>query len=88
MDKARVPNLASTTTNCRKSIILLVTGITPALNNFFKSMNAAASSQADGAVLQNLIGNFNSLVSQLNSSYQQLENQRNGLNVQVSTTVE
>lgn len=63
-------------------------GITPALQNFFKSMNAAASSPADGAVRQDLIGNSNSLVSQLNSSYQQLENQRNGLNVQISTTVE
>ncbi|MFU2071227.1 flagellar hook-associated protein FlgK [Bordetella hinzii] len=62
-------------------------GITPALAGFFSSVNAAASSPADPAVRQDLTGKTSTLVSQLNSAYQQLQNQRDGLNTQISTTV-
>ena len=63
-------------------------GITPALNEFFKSINSAASSPADPAVRQDLLGKSNSLATQLNSAYRELQNQRDGLNTQISTTVE
>ncbi|WP_144641660.1 flagellar hook-associated protein FlgK [Bordetella genomosp. 13] len=63
-------------------------GITPALNDFFKSINSAASSPADPAVRQDLLGKANSLATQLNSAYRELQNQRDGLNTQISTTVE
>ncbi|SAI71249.1 flagellar hook-associated protein 1 [Bordetella ansorpii] len=63
-------------------------GITPALNEFFKSINSAASSPADPAVRQDLLGKANSLATQLNSAYRQLQDQRDGLNTQISTTVE
>ncbi|MDQ8032372.1 MAG: flagellar hook-associated protein FlgK [Bordetella sp.] len=63
-------------------------GITPALSGFFTGINNAATSPADPAVRQDLIGKMNTLVTQINTSYQQLENQRQGLNTQISTTVE
>lgn len=63
-------------------------GITPALSGFFTGLNNAASKPADPAVRQDLLGKMNTLVTQINTSYQQLENQRQGLNTQISTTVE
>lgn len=63
------------------------TGIAPALANFFSSMNAAASNPSDPAVRQDLLGKTSSLVSQINTVYQQLQNQRLGLNDQITTTV-
>ncbi|OZI74676.1 flagellar hook-associated protein FlgK [Bordetella genomosp. 12] len=62
-------------------------GLTPALSAFFSSLNSAASSPADAAVRQDLSGKTSTLVTQLNSAYQQLENQRDGLNTQVSSAV-
>ncbi|KDD13049.1 flagellar hook-associated protein FlgK [Bordetella bronchiseptica] len=63
-------------------------GITPALAGLFTSTNAAATKPADPAVRADMIGKANSLVTQINTAYQELENQRNGLNTQISTTVE
>ncbi|HEY0184841.1 MAG TPA: flagellar hook-associated protein FlgK [Rhodopila sp.] len=63
------------------------TGISPALTDFFSSLNSAASSPADPAVRQDLLGKTGSLVSQINTAYQQLQDQRNGLNDQITTTV-
>lgn len=63
-------------------------GITPALAGLFTSLNAAASSPADPAVRQDLVGKTGTLVAQINSAYAQLQNQRDGLNTQISTTVE
>jgi len=63
-------------------------GITPALAGFFSSLNAAASKPSDPAVRQDLLGKMNSLVSQVNTAYRELQNQREGLNTQVSTTVQ
>ncbi|MCD0505746.1 flagellar hook-associated protein FlgK [Bordetella petrii] len=63
-------------------------GITPALEGFFASLNAGASNPADPAVRQDLIGKGNSLVTQINTAYRELQNQREGVNTQISTTVE
>ncbi|MFJ0684793.1 flagellar hook-associated protein FlgK [Bordetella bronchiseptica] len=63
-------------------------GITPALAGLFTSTNAAATKPADPAVRADMIGKANSLVTQINTAYQELENQRNGLSTQISTTVE
>jgi len=63
-------------------------GITPALAGFFNSMNAAASKPSDPAVRQDLLGKTDSLVSQIKSAYRELQNQREGLNTQVTTTVQ
>jgi len=63
-------------------------GIAPALNDFFSSLNSAASSPADPAVRQDLVGKAASLATQLNAAYRQLQDQRDGLNTQISTTVE
>jgi len=63
-------------------------GITPALEGFFASLNAGASSPADPAVRQDLIGKGNSLVTQVNTAYRELQNLRDGVNTQISTTVD
>src|SRR5690606_5502443 len=62
-------------------------GITPALEGFFASLNAGASRPADPAVRQDLIGKSNSLVTQINTAYRELQNLREGVNTQISTTV-
>jgi flagellar hook-associated protein 1 FlgK len=64
------------------------TGISPALAAFFTSLNAVASSPADAATRQDLIGKSQSLVSQINSAYQDLQTQRDGLNSQISSGVD
>lgn len=63
-------------------------GISPALTSFFNSVNAMASSPADPAVRQDLIGRANALATQINDVYDQLQSARDGINTQVSTTVE
>ncbi|AZY49076.1 flagellar hook-associated protein FlgK [Bordetella avium] len=62
-------------------------GVSAALSGMFSSLNSAASAPADPAVRQDLTGKTNSLVAQINGAYQQLQNQRDGLNTQISTTV-
>jgi len=63
-------------------------GITPALEGFFASLNAGASNPADPAVRQDILGKTNSLVTQINTAYRELQNLREGVNTQISTTVE
>lgn len=63
------------------------TGISPALQDFFSSMNAVASSPADAATRQDLIGKAQALASQINSGYQDLQTQRDGLNSQITASV-
>jgi len=63
-------------------------GITPALADFFTSLNAGASKPSDPAVRQDMIGKTDSLVSQISTAYRELQNQREGLNTQVTTTVQ
>ncbi len=62
-------------------------GITPALQNFFDSIQAVASAPADSAARQEMLGRASSLVSQLNDSNAFLDNQRNNINTQITTTV-
>ncbi|CAM3538991.1 flagellar hook-associated protein FlgK [Bordetella sputigena] len=62
-------------------------GISPALADFFASVNAVASKPADAATRQDLIGKGQALVSQINNAYQDLQTQRDGLNQQISQTV-
>src|SRR5690606_15813635 len=62
-------------------------GITPALQNFFDSIQAVASAPADSAARQEMLGRASSLVSQLNDSNAFLDSQRNNINTQITTTV-
>lgn len=62
-------------------------GISPALSAFFGSLNAVASSPADAATRQDLIGKGQSLVSQINSAYRDMQTQREGLNTQIGAAV-
>ena len=63
-------------------------GIAPGLTNFFTSMNTVASKPADPAARADLLGQANSLTTQIRSAYQEMQKQREGLNSQISTTVE
>ncbi|NGT17474.1 flagellar hook-associated protein FlgK [Achromobacter insolitus] len=63
-------------------------GIAPGLTNFFTSTNAVASKPADPAARQDLLGKANSLATQIRSAYTEMQNQRIGLNTQITTTVE
>ncbi|KOF55171.1 MULTISPECIES: flagellar hook-associated protein FlgK [unclassified Achromobacter] len=63
-------------------------GVSPALSNFFTSMNTVASKPADPAARQDLLGKANSLATQIRSAYQEMQNQRLGLNTQISTVVD
>lgn len=51
-------------------------------------MNTVASKPADPAARQDLLGKANSLTTQIRSAYQEMQNQRLGLNTQITTTVE
>ncbi|MBO9331149.1 flagellar biosynthesis protein FlgK [Achromobacter sp. HZ01] len=63
-------------------------GIAPGLNNFFTSMNMVASKPGDPAARADLLGKANSLATQIRSAYTEMQNQRVGLNTQITTTVE
>ncbi|MEN5161694.1 flagellar hook-associated protein FlgK [Achromobacter spanius] len=63
-------------------------GIAPGLTNFFTSMNTVASKPADPAARADLLGQANSLTTQIRSAYQEMQKQREGLNTQISTTVD
>ncbi len=62
-------------------------GISPALQQFFDGMQAVASSPADSASRQDLLGRANSLVTNINSASAFLNQQRNNINTQISTAV-
>lgn len=62
-------------------------GISPALQRFFDGIDAVASSPADGAARQELIGRSGSLVTQINETNQFLKDQSNNINTQVTTVV-
>ncbi|WP_312541655.1 flagellar hook-associated protein FlgK [Achromobacter mucicolens] len=63
-------------------------GIAPGLTNFFTSMNTVASKPADPAARADLLGQANSLTTQIRSAYSEMQKQREGLNSQISTTVD
>jgi flagellar hook-associated protein 1 FlgK len=62
-------------------------GISPAIQNFFDSLDAVASAPADVAARQDLIGKANSLASQIQSANSFLDSQRQNVNTQITTTV-
>ena len=62
-------------------------GINPAIQNFFDGMHAMASTPADPAARQELLGRAESLVTQLNDANAFLQNQRENINLQLNTTV-
>lgn len=62
-------------------------GISPALQRFFDGVQAVASSPADGAGRQELIGRANSLVTQINDANRFLDDQRGNINTQITTVV-
>lgn len=62
-------------------------GVSPALQRFFDGMDAVASSPADGAARQELIGRSGSLVTQINQASQFLKDQENSINTQITTVV-
>lgn len=64
------------------------TGISPALKAFFSSVQAVASESGDAAARQEMIGQANSLVTQINQTQEMLNRQRDEINIQVRTTVE
>jgi len=62
-------------------------GISPAIQKFFDSLDALASAPADVAARQDLIGQSNSLASQVRSANSFLDSQRQNVNTQITTTV-
>lgn len=62
-------------------------GISPALQKFFDGIQAVASAPADPAARKELLGRASSLVGQINDANSFLDDQRNNLNTQISTTV-
>jgi flagellar hook-associated protein 1 FlgK len=62
-------------------------GISPAIQKFFDSLDAVASSPADVAARQDLIGQANSLASQVRDANAFLDSQRQNINTQITTTV-
>lgn len=62
-------------------------GVSPALQKFFDGMQAVASSPADTAARQELLGRSSSLVGQLNDSNRFLDDQRSNINTQITTVV-
>jgi len=64
------------------------TGVHPALTKFFDSVDAVASQPGMPATRQEMLGQAQSLVTQLNEANRFLNNQRDDLNTQIQTTVE
>src|SRR5690606_10679513 len=63
-------------------------GVAPAIENFFKSVNAVASAPADPAAREEMLGQANNLATQMRETNAFLRSQRNNVNVQVTTVVE
>lgn len=63
------------------------TGVSPALQKFFDGLQAVASSPADAAARQELIGRADSLATQINESNRFIESQRQNINTQLDTVV-
>lgn len=62
-------------------------GVSPALQQFFDGVQAVATSPADPAARQELLGRAASLVGQLNDANQFLDDQRGNINTQITTVV-
>lgn len=62
-------------------------GISPAIQNFFDSVNAVASTPADPAARQEMLGRADSLTTQFNEVNRFIDNQRADINTQLDTAV-
>lgn len=62
-------------------------GISPAIQNFFDSVNAVASTPADPAARQEMLGRADSLTTQFNEANRFIDNQRDDINTQLDTAV-
>ena len=62
-------------------------GISPAIQQFFDSVQAVASAPADSAARQEMLGQAGSLATNINSANAFLNEQRNDVNTQITTTV-
>lgn len=63
-------------------------GVSPALENFFNSVNAVASEPSDPAARQEMLGRAASLVTQINEAQRMLDEQASGINTQIGTVVD
>jgi len=63
-------------------------GVTPALVHFFDALDAVASSPADSAARQDLIGRASGLATQMNELSRFLERQAEDVNTQIGTAVQ
>jgi len=63
-------------------------GISPAIEDFFKSVNAVASAPADPAAREEMLGQANNLATQIRENSAFLSRQHDNINAQVTTVVE
>lgn len=63
-------------------------GISPAIENFFKSVNAVASAPADPAAREEMLGQANNLATQVRETNAYLDRQRANVNAQIGTVVD
>ena len=63
-------------------------GVSPAIEKFFASVNAVASSPADPAAREEMLGQANNLATQVRETNVYLDRQRGNINTQVSTVVD
>lgn len=62
-------------------------GVSPAIQQFFDSVQAVASTPADPAARQEMIGRADSLATQINEANRFINNQRQNINTQLDTMV-
>lgn len=62
-------------------------GISPAMQKFFDAVGAVASTPADPAARQEMLGRADSLATQLNEANRFIDNQRSNINTQLDTAV-
>lgn len=62
-------------------------GIAPAIQQFFDGIDAVASAPADSAARQELLGRSTGLATQIRNANAFLDEQRNNINTQITTTV-
>lgn len=63
-------------------------GVSPAIENFFASVNAVASSPNDPAAREEMLGQANNLATQMRETNAYLNRQRTNINAQISTVVD
>lgn len=62
-------------------------GIAPAIQKFFDGIDAMATAPADSAARQELLGRSSSIATQIRNANAFLDDQRNNINIQVTTTI-